>query len=316
LFAEAIVLFLATSELGSPAAVALERAAQDAIGPDVRIELRRFAEGTPPTLGFACAEGSPLAVVAVAWAPAHLTASLRLRTCASGQEGTQTLRFEPRDPASERGRAVGVVIGAALRAASAQPAPPAEVVAPAPEWQPAPVKEAAQPGLRERFSLEAFAAGLQATGGAGSGLGGGMVLRLRPHRAWSFRLGARAHGGDVPAAQASLLGLTALLGVARTLNFPRGAMPAVSVRTDALLLHEALSHFSSDDPQPVRRSRFLPGASAGVELAWPIGPTLGLHAAAALEAAFGTTDIVVRSVKVARVGALRGLVEAGFRAYF
>jgi hypothetical protein len=315
LFAETIVLFLATSELGSSAATAMERAAREAIAPDARLELRGVADSERPSLALACASGSPRAVAAVAWAPGHLTASLILRNCASGQERTQTLRFEPRDPEPERGRALGVVIGAGLRTTSPEAPPPSDVVAAPPERPPA-VTAVAPPSVPGRFSLEAFAAGTQASGGAGSGLGAGMVLRLHPHVKWSLRLGARARAGDVPAAQSSSFGVAGLMGVARRLSSPHGVIPGLAVRTDALLLYEALSHFSSDDPEPVRRSRFLPGASAGVELSWPIGPTLGVHAAAALEAAFGATDVVVRGVKVAQVGALRGLVEAGFRADF
>ena len=54
----------------------------------------------------------------------------------------------------------------------------------------------------------------------------------------------------------------------------------LGVRADALLLYESLSHLSSDDPEPVRRGRLVPGATALAEARWSLSPSVALFAAA------------------------------------
>src|SRR4029453_12785552 len=115
------------------------------------------------------------------------------------------------------------------------------------------------------------------------------------------RLGLHARTGSVAVAQASSLaagvsagGLPRLLSAGAS----SGAWELVA-RAELLLMYEALTHFSSDDPEPVRRGRFLQGGAALLETQWRISPTAALHLAAGLEAAFGVTRVVVRGTQVA-----------------
>jgi hypothetical protein len=119
------------------------------------------------------------------------------------------------------------------------------------------------------------------------------------------------------AAQATSLSVGASAGVFRELLAAAAARSLqLSVRADAALLYESLTHFSSDDPQPVRRGRWLPALAAAVELHWDISAGAGLHLAAGGELAAGPTDVFVRGEKVTSLAAGRGLLELGVHARF
>jgi hypothetical protein len=83
-----------------------------------------------------------------------------------------------------------------------------------------------------------------------------------------------------------------------------------------MLMYEALTHFSADDPEPVHRGRFLPGGAALLEAQWRLSTSAALHLAGGLEGAFGVTRVVVRGEQVAELAAIRAVLEAGFRARF
>jgi hypothetical protein len=82
------------------------------------------------------------------------------------------------------------------------------------------------------------------------------------------------------------------------------------------LLYESISHLSSDDPEPVRRGRLVPGASVVAELYWSLSPAVSLLLAAGPEVAFGTTHVFVHQSEVAELGPLRLVIQAGVLASF
>ncbi len=127
-----------------------------------------------------------------------------------------------------------------------------------------------------------------------------------------------ARFGEVGGAQAAAVDLAAGAGVVLFLIPPaEQRRTALALRADALLLYESLSHLSSDDVEPVRGARLLPGARALVEgqLA-EISPTLSLVLGAGPEVAFGRTDIFVHQEEVAELPPLRLVVEGGLVARF
>jgi hypothetical protein len=90
----------------------------------------------------------------------------------------------------------------------------------------------------------------------------------------------------------------------------------LGARLDALALRERLTHFDSDDPEPVDLARWLPGADAAIEGTWLFNPTAGLVAAFATEVAFGETDVTIHYARVATLPPLRLVFQAGVRASF
>ena len=156
-----------------------------------------------------------------------------------------------------------------------------------------------------------------AVGGAGSGFGGAVGLGRRLTDRLRWRLGARARFGDVGEAQASALsaGLAAGLGFTARRAAERERLE-VDLHLNALLLYEALSHFSSDDVDRVQRGRFLPGASLAVEAVYWLAPGAGVFLGAGPEVAFGRTDVVVHLQRVAELVPLRVSICGGLRMTF
>jgi len=87
-------------------------------------------------------------------------------------------------------------------------------------------------------------------------------------------------------------------------------------RAELMLMYESLTHFSADDPVPVRKGGILPGGAALLEAEWRISTSAALHLAVGLEAAFGVTRVLVRGREVAHLAPIRGVLEAGLRARF
>jgi hypothetical protein len=90
----------------------------------------------------------------------------------------------------------------------------------------------------------------------------------------------------------------------------------LGVRVDALAMRERLTHFDSDDTEPVDLARWIPGADAAIEGTWLFNPAAGLVAAAGTEVAFGKTDVTLHYARVATVPPVRLVLQAGVRASF
>jgi hypothetical protein len=233
----------------------------------------------------------------------------------------QSLAFAAADPPAERGRSIGFVI-AAFVLAGREPAPASPARAPAaPQARPGLAAAAGPPpGPAHpdgRRAVEAFGVLALPLSDEGGGIGAGLAARWRAADRWGLRLGLSAQTGTIGVAQASLLSLGLAAGATRVLAGSGGSSgPAVVLRVDAMLLYEALTHFSSDDPAPVRHGRWLPGAASLLELEWPLGPSAAIHVAAGLQAAFGTTEVVLHLREVAEISPWRMVTEAGFRTSF
>jgi hypothetical protein len=312
-----LLIFIAAAELGGAPIQALEREAARALGPDARVLVRGY-QRLPESAEMADAgrAAQATAVARVAWSDAGRTrASLELVVVGTGEVLDRVVAFRDADPLVERGRTLGFVLASLTPSESPRAPPPPSLASPAATPAPsltAPLAAPADP----RWALEAFAAGAQALGGAGAGVGGGVAVRWLPG-SWGLRVGARARSGSVGEAQASSLALAVSAGALRSLVHPgRGGGFGLAVRADLLLLYEALSHFSSDDRTPVRGGRILPGAAALIEAEARLAPSASLHLAAGLEAAGGVTDIYVHRAKVAELVPFRGLIELGFRTRF
>ena len=347
-----LLILLAVSDADrEPARVMLETATQT-FGGDMRIAVEPF-EGSPPALAalVSAAQAREAAVVArVLWRQGGAQATLDVYVARSGVFTHRALTFHPRDRAAERGRTIGLVLAALSlpsedsRLGPAEASPTAAVIAASPTR--VSVSAPANPPLAEStvvaptagapaaggfatenkitprapgpWALEALVAAGVAVAGSGGGLGGGVAVRRFLGDRWGARLGLQARTGSVPSAQSSSLAAGLAAGLFGRLRPAGVAVPRwnFGARLDVLLGYEMLTHFSDDDPEPVRRGRFLPVADAWLETDWAMTPTAMLHAGIGIEAAAGSTLVVVRGLEVARISPFRAVAQLGFLLRF
>ena len=315
-----ILVFVDAVDAGSPLPVAVARAAEEALGPDVTVSTRRLAGDSPLNALVDSAREEHATIVArITWTDEKRT-SARLEVAATDASfvRSSTVSFDAGDPVAERGRALGLVLAALVapekqahleRARTAQAtAPPAVAVA----------ASAPLPQPERRLALDAAVEGGLPLGGAGTSVGGALGLRWNPSRRIGLRVGGQARFGEVARAQSNAVDLAVAAGVALFAIAPPPSKDglALALRLDALLLYQSLSHLSDDDPAPVRSARLLPGAMVLAEAQWAVSPTLALVLAAGTEIAFGQTDVYVHQEKVAELAPFRLIVQGGLVARF
>src|SRR5581483_604065 len=170
----------------------------------------------------------------------------------------------------------------------------------------------AAPAAAPRWALDAAAEGGLAIGGSGSGAGGALGLRWQALRRVGLRLGVAGRFGQIGQAHATMMTFSAAGGVIASVLEPRpDRRLALALRADALLLYETLSHFSSDNDQPVRQGRLVPGATVMAELRWSLGTAAALLLAAGPEVVFGTTRVFVHDAEVTTLAPVRAVVLGG-----
>jgi len=315
MLAPSILLFMAAAEASTPSTVGLLAAVTEVLASDGQIQVRSWSEASPPddaTLMAAARDASARVVARVIWTDAdHTQAAIHARVITSTDSLDRIITFAQSDDQRERGRALGLIIGSfALPAATVQPsdAPRASVTIPA-----SPVTAVSTP---PHWALEGFTMGGWALDGVGGGLGGGLGLRWSPETRWGLRTGVRARTASVSTAQGSFLTVGFFMGAVYALATGSGVRPGLALRGDILVIYEGLTHFSADDPEPVSRRRFLPGACGAIESEWRLAPATSVFLAAGMEAAFGRTTVLLRGLPVTDIAPLRVLLEAGLRAHF
>ena len=314
-----LLVFVDAHDAATPLPGALARAAEEALGSDVSVSIRTVASDMPtPALIEAGRAVHATAVAKITWADEQRSAGrLDVLSVDGGPARSSTLAFSASDPLAERGRAMGLVLAALLapenrarleRAKTARAdVSPATVVATTPPVPPSP----------RHFALDAGAEAGFAVGGAGSGAGGTIGLRWQLGPRFGLRIGMQARFGEVGVAQAAATDLGGAAGVSLYLIPPAEQRRfALSLRADAILLYESLSHLSPDDPEPVRGAHLLPGAAALLEGELAVSPTLALVLGAGPEIAFGRTDVFVHQAKVAEIAPFRLVVTGGLVARF
>jgi hypothetical protein len=322
-----ILVFLDVVDAGTQLPGALSRAVEQALGPGTTVMVRAISDEPPERelVATGRAEGAS-AVARLSWTDSQrLHGSLEVHVLASDRRATETLTFEASDPLVERGRALGLVLAALLAPENSRvrderiPTPP-ETRARSDTGPPSPVAVSNDLPAVPRpggWFLDASAEGGVAIGGAGSGLGGSIGLGHSSAGRLGWRMGARARFGEIGEAQASILSAGLAAGVVVTL-LRAADRPhfELALRLDALLLYEALSHFSSDDVEHVRRGRVVPGAALWAEAAFLLAPGAAVVVGAGPEAVFGRTDVVVHETKVAELVPLRVSMHGGLRITF
>jgi hypothetical protein len=237
-------------------------------------------------------------------------------------DGTRTtereIRFAETDAPAERGRTVGFALASMvpdeLEPRPPLPEPPKPPAAPPPAPPPHEAPVPVPPPRARRFSLELLGQGATGIGGAAGGLGGALGGRFRLSHGFLLRAGMGFRLGDVPAAQATTRVIAESLGVGWLGVISDGFR--VGGRVDALLIHQSVTHFSADDPEPVARGRFLPGVDARVEAISRIAERTDVMLAFGPEIALGTTHLHVAGAEASRIPPLRLAGEVGVAVAF
>ncbi len=304
-----ILVFVDAHDAATPLPGALARAAEEALGAGASVSIRTL-DRPSPVAGLADAGRAEhaAAVARIIWTDERRTeARLEVVGADGGPTRASTIAFADSDPLAERGRALGLVLAALVApeklARLEREAAAREVAAPAPTVV-APPPPPPPPPPRRRFALDAAAEGGFAVAGAGSGFGGALGLRWYAGRRLGLRAGVQARFGKVASAQATALDLAAAAGLMLSVIPSSDERRfGLTVRADALLLYQSLSHLSEDDVAPVDSGRVLPGAAALLEGQWAVSPTLALFLGGGAEVAFGRTDVIVHLPQGGRAGA-------------
>lgn len=334
MLATTLIILVIGQRASDPSTLALEQALRGVLGPTAQIDLRVVAEDPADDASAAQAAGSD-GLVELVWAGDGSKARVHCYLVHESRWVDREIGFgagtgSPAREATERGRLLGFAIGtmfteeAELRsepAAPAQqerpPAPPASTKSepsssPRSDGNDRPLLPPAPPARRVLEFAGTASAGLR---GSASGLGASAGLRLQLAGPIWARLFLSGRGGNLETAQSTTR--TGLFGGGFALAaLPKSARFELGLRTDVFASYFEASHFSNDDTQPDRRSRWLPGADLLGEAGMHIVGRTGLFLGAGLEAMFGKTEIYARDVRVAVVPPFRVVGEFGFRTPF
>jgi hypothetical protein len=327
-----VLISVALGDARDASTDAILRAVREVLEADAKIEIRE-RDRAPSDAEATAADAAPAetALADVRWLDGSKTrARLRVHVRGAARWLERDLGFDTADAPTERGRALGFAIASMLpstRVAERIVAPPT-MPPPAPS---APLANSAIANANANttalsaasapraISGSIYAAAVIATGIAGSAGSLGATLagewRLSPRL--GLRLVASLREGEVAAAQVSALYGGGGAGISLALIGPTTRRPfGLGARLDALLQYQSLAHFSADDPSPIRKSRFLPGADLFTEATWAVTEGAAIVGAVGVEAAFGTTFVFTRRMRVAEISVVRLAGEVGVRAQF
>jgi hypothetical protein len=311
-----VLILVASGETSHPTTLGAVGAAREVLGPDHEIAVREMPN--VPNDERALSVGSSLraaAIVELSWdLPAHRQARIRFHLDRRPGFNDRLIVFDETDDVGERGRTIGYAIASMMTGPTESdrrpvPRPPSPMATPRPPD--------ATPRPRTRGAIDVTAAGAMGLDGHAGGWGGTLSGRWYVAAPLALRVGASARAGTVTPAQSTSLLLHAAAGLAWA-PFPsgRGSPVEVGFRLDALLLREQMTHFSSDDPEPVTAMRWLPGADAGAEVSWLFSANAGFLGAFGAEFAFGRTDVTLHQEKVTSIPPVRLVIQMGIRVTF
>jgi hypothetical protein len=299
----------ARAALPSGATVVVQRA--DAMPDDAALRVERAEDAR--------------AVAIVSWTdPVGLRIRLRVHRRDDGRFIDRDLVFDGTDAPSERGRTVGFAIASMVPEATGAPSPPtpppaqpAASVAPA-ESRPGVETVEAPRGASSPPHAAVDAAALAALGvdGYGGGAGGRLGAAWLPSPRIAIRVDGSFRSGEVAPAKATSIVVTVGPGIswdaiASTPEQPLGA----GIRWNALAIMHQHSHLS-DEPEPIRKNRWLLGTSATLEGSLRLSE--GAHAllSGGAEFAFGQTDVFLAGKSVATIPPVRLVADIGIRVRF
>lgn len=231
------------------------------------------------------------------------------------------IAFAPQDIQDERERAVGLLVGAMVRAAARtdeEPttplgAPPATSAQPAAAPAERPITAVAPPPALRRFAVDVGATSALAVSGHGSGLGPALGTYVYLTSRIAVRASGAARFGSIEEASAS------------TTTVRLGAGPAIrligSGEREPFALHVVmegivLNHAVRRESPAAREDRWIGGAYVGVSAAWRAATALEPFVGLGGEIAFGTTPVVIDGATAATIPMARLTADVGLRFRF
>jgi hypothetical protein len=317
-----LVILLSAAEAADPASAALSRSAREVLGDQAHVTVRVTEERISDE-ALASAQPAADAVAQIRWLGAeHRRASVHCYIGKSRQIVEREISFDDNAPENDRERMLGFVVASMLPPESGALPEPASTKAASPVR--AVVAEApvgvgpAAPPQRARFVGMAELVGLGTTGfgGTASGLGAEVAGRWLFQHSLSLRISGGLRRGDIP--EASAISEVQFFGLGLAFEAPvsSGSPVALGGRVSGLVLRHEVVHLSSDDREPDRKARVLPGVVAVFETSWHFSSSAAFVAGVGAELAFGHTDILIKGREVTEIPPLRGLAELGIQAKF
>lgn len=296
----ALTIWVASSQLTQPITDAMVRAASEVLGPNVTVRTEALSDDQPeaprPRV-----DGER--TVRVTWS-SDRHENARLILCRAADDCFErSVAFEAQDPELERGRTLGFLAAAVFLEAPASRAPRAD-----PSPAPAPTAPARREGrVFAGAAVAVTAPGDATTFGAELDASYAPIHPLRLGVAFELRL------GELAAAQANSRIGAALASFEYALLEPsRAVWLGIGLRAGAYRL--SLSHLSDDDPEPVRKARWLFGGDAAVVFGYRLGDSAALFVAPGVEVLSGWTEVAVHgTVRVTWPVAIP-LFRLGFQA--
>jgi hypothetical protein len=192
------------------------------------------------------------------------------------------------------------------------PPPPAPAIVTTPvevDRPPPPPRAASTP---RRWGVEALAMGTLGVGGEAEGLGAelGGTFALPP--AFDLRASFGATRGALPSSNARLTVMRARVGA----GWRAASVGPVSLalRLDVgPCLHLVESHANAT---PTSGSRWVPAATAAVDIGWRLAPAVEAVVRMGAEVAFGTTRVLVGDEERGTIPAVRLVGQTGVRLLF
>jgi hypothetical protein len=302
-----VVVLFAAQNASDPAARAVVSTAEQALAPGAFVVFREGSDA--PTDDDALLLEKSLrsdATATITWADAdHLTARIRVHDRERSRWLDRSLVFRAADAPAERARAIGFALATMVQGAPSESPDRLPTNVP---WNSTPAPSA--PLLRRELGM----LGVMGIGIAGRAAGIGATLdgRWRAGALW-LRVGGSMRWGSAPEADASSRAVKLDAGVVwlplqigNTFMGPRLDVGAVQHRLARPI----------EGGTESTAGRWIPVATLQLELRWPVTSEFVVGAAAGIEAAVGTTRVLLDGQQVATIPPLRTVAEIGLGLRF
>lgn len=335
-----LLIVVAGASPNRPHAAVVGAGVREALGADARVLFEeRDVEPTDEAARSLGAEVNVSAVAEMKWLDRDRSrANVRVYVSADDAFFNREIEFRKTDAPEEREKAVGLLVGAMVRAATsngapapvateldvtdATPVPAAATPSAPPMAPPAPPaadnpprsSAAAPPPSRTRWrSVDVSATSALAIGGEGSGIGPSVGVQAFLVRFLAVRASAAARLGTIDQVDAASAAYRFGIGPAfRVLGTEPNDRLAVQFALEALAVDQVATRSSP----PARRDRWLPGSYATVQVGYRMSPVFEPYVGIGMETVFGSTPIVLDGKAEAVLPRVRMTADAGARVHF
>jgi hypothetical protein len=299
---------------------------RQALGNDARVVVDERAEmPSDEDAALLADREKAVAVAEVRWATDDRSRA-KIHVFLSADRGfyDHEVSFGAGDEVVERERAVGLLVGSMVRAAAEgalppnppAPAPPPKPPPPPPPPAPPPPpprRVVAPPPPRARVLVDAGASGVVGIGGAGASAGPSAHLGVELAHRWVLRAGSAVRFGAIDGADATTRTVAIAAGGSFVpVTFGRREDVRLYLEVEGLLLHHAVTR----DAPAEEHGRWLGGMNVFVTAGFRLTTSLEAYVAPGLEAALGSTPVVLDGRTVTTIPPLRAAAAAGLRLYF